>query len=161
MKTKVSKQINQKGFTLVELLVVIVILGILAALIVPRLLNQTQQAETAEAVQMLGSIRRNVTSFVDSSNGAAVPAVGANTAADAGWRLIGMSPLPNTARFNYTTPGGALTAGGGLLFTATNIATPGNIITIDLDSGALTCNGGYTPVLDGPAPTGRVVRCAV
>ncbi len=156
MKTKTLKRINQKGFTLVELLVVIVILGILAALIVPRLLNQTQQAETAEAVQMLGSIRRNINSFVDSSNGAAVPAIAANNAADPGWRQVGMSPLPATSRYLYTTPGGALAAG--LLVTAANNVTPANTITIDLFDGTLTCNGGYTPVADAQ---GRVVRCAV
>ena len=49
MKTKSRKRIVQKGFTLVELLVVILILAILAALIVPRLFGHTDDAKIAKA----------------------------------------------------------------------------------------------------------------
>lgn len=40
---------NRKGFTLIELLVVILILAILAALIVPRMIGQTDNAKRAKA----------------------------------------------------------------------------------------------------------------
>lgn len=40
---------NHKGFTLIELLVVILILAILAALIVPRMIGQTDNAKRAKA----------------------------------------------------------------------------------------------------------------
>ncbi|NOQ42300.1 MAG: type II secretion system major pseudopilin GspG [Desulfuromusa sp.] len=44
---------NQRGFTLIEIMVVVVILGILAAIVVPRLLDEPEKARrTAAATQI-------------------------------------------------------------------------------------------------------------
>jgi prepilin-type N-terminal cleavage/methylation domain-containing protein len=48
----------KKGFTLVEVLIVVVIIAILAALTVPRMLAQTKRAVSAEATQMIGAMKR-------------------------------------------------------------------------------------------------------
>ncbi|PJI52330.1 type II secretion system protein GspG, partial [Methylobacterium radiotolerans] len=42
---------RQQGFTLIEIMVVIVIMGILAALVVPRVLDRPDQARQAAARQ--------------------------------------------------------------------------------------------------------------
>ncbi|PIQ85503.1 MAG: hypothetical protein COV74_08410 [Candidatus Omnitrophica bacterium CG11_big_fil_rev_8_21_14_0_20_45_26] len=54
MKNLISA--NQKGFTLVELLITIAIVGILAAIIVPRFL-QGEAARASEALSQLAAIR--------------------------------------------------------------------------------------------------------
>ncbi len=60
--TKLIKN-NQKGFTLIELMIVVAIIGILAAIAVPNFLNYQLKSKTAEAKTNLGAIRTSQEAF--------------------------------------------------------------------------------------------------
>jgi type IV pilus assembly protein PilA len=47
---------SQKGFTLIELMIVVVIIGILAALAIPRFMRATTKSKQSEAKQILKQI---------------------------------------------------------------------------------------------------------
>jgi type IV pilus assembly protein PilA len=72
LKAKFIQHLNrkqsEKGFTLVELLVVIIIIGILAAIALPNFLNQGAKAKQTEAKQNIGLINRTQTAFRSENN---------------------------------------------------------------------------------------------
>ncbi|CAB1370840.1 type II secretion system major pseudopilin GspG [Denitratisoma oestradiolicum] len=47
---------RQRGFTLIEVMVVVVILGVLAALVVPRIMSRPDEARTAAARQDIATL---------------------------------------------------------------------------------------------------------
>jgi general secretion pathway protein G len=51
-----AKSLRQHGFTLIELMVVLVILGVLAALIVPKVMDRPDEARVLAARQDIGTL---------------------------------------------------------------------------------------------------------
>jgi len=85
----------RKGFTLVELMVVIVIIGILAALAIPRFLGATNKAKATEFKPVLKQIYTLEQAYFQEKD------AWGNTAT-----LIGFDvPDPATSRFQYSVDG--------------------------------------------------------
>src|SRR6476620_6003827 len=59
MKTVIRKQ-SRKGFTLVEILIVVIILGILAAIVIPQFTNASEDARKSNMKSQLQTLRSQV-----------------------------------------------------------------------------------------------------
>lgn len=53
---RIARRAHQRGFTLIEIMVVVVILGILASIIAPRIMGAPDEARTAKARQDIRAI---------------------------------------------------------------------------------------------------------
>lgn len=143
-----------KGFTLIEILIVIVILAVLASLVLPRMMSQPERALVAEAVNYLGVIRRSQESIVGSISADWITgAATAGTDGNDGWKDMGMAIVPANSSFSYSCVGGlyasqglALGAAGTCTATRANVnpvnnARNGGTITISLNTGRVTACG--------------------
>lgn len=59
-----SKRTNQKGFTLIELMIVVAVIGVLAAIAVPQYQKYVAKSEAASALASITGHRTNVETYV-------------------------------------------------------------------------------------------------
>ena len=101
---------NKKGFTLIELIMVIVILGIIAAIAIPKYADLSSQAKTAAAKGAMGSIRSAIAiQYAQNAvNGSAAypPTLSATYFAESVVPTNPLSPSSSAVAASYTGAGG-------------------------------------------------------
>lgn len=90
---------NKKGFTLIELMIVVAIVGILAAIAIPNFLNYQAKSQQTEAKTNLGSIFTNMVAYSAEAPDGFVSATITPNGGNIGFATSG------TTRYTYTLGG--------------------------------------------------------
>jgi type IV pilus assembly protein PilA len=136
---------EESGFTLVELLVVMLILGILAAIAIPTFFNQRDKARDADAKTGARTAETAMETLATENGGDYSP--GSMTPAQVEARLVQIEPTLQDSRLTVTYPSGAEYA---VTYSSTN--TP-NTFTITRNSNGTKTASCATDGNDG-CPTG-------
>lgn len=117
---------NRKGFTLIELMIVVVIIGILAALAIPRFMKATTKTKQSEAKQLLKQIYTMQHAYRQANASYGDAGLTINAGAGGTFPDIGVD-VQTSAIYTY-----AITAADALGFTATATANLDDDATNDV-----------------------------
>ena len=147
---------SKKGFTLIELMIVVAIIGILAAIAIPNFLKFQAKSKQSEAKTNLGAIFTGQLSFFGEQNRYGF------------FDQIGWSPSGVT-RYHYTLSGWTDNAGTGVGSLSTQVAQPvwtGNLNNVADNNGTLVAppaigiNNAATPATFAAGAGGKISNSA-
>jgi MSHA pilin protein MshA len=152
LKQEIAMPKLQKGFTMIELIMVIVILGILAAVALPRFYDLQTDARVAKMQAALGSIKSaaaiaHSAALINNQTGA----TGSVTMEGVAVPLVLGYPDVNTT----AASSGIVIAAGGLAdYDITTTAATATVLTVQVDATHTACKITYTEsAAAGAAPT--------
>jgi len=130
---------SQKGFTLIELMIVVAIIGILAAVALPAYQDYTNRAKASELILAASSARTCVTESVQSK--------GAVTALDA--CQTGFVPTQYATSMTVGATSGVITVKGTIKSTATTVIMTPTFASNNVDITGWVCTGTPTNWMPG------------
>ena len=159
----------QTGFTLIELMIVVAIIGILAAVAIPAYGDYTARAQAAEAFTLLDGLKTPLTELYTSNGGFGVVAQGLSPTSTQITGIVAgkyVATIGAGSGVNITNTGGSLTSVQANFITTTGIntrllaagATGGTPLSVHMYynsvDGSWSCNNGDASG-DKPSTTGQ------
>ena len=143
----------QKGFTLIELMIVVAIIGILAAIAIPQYQDYVTRAKLSKAASFADPIKLAVGVYAQENSG--IPA-GALT-----WTSLGLSGAPTTDVAGSSTSAVQMNANGAIQITLAGIGAPYDTSTVTFTPAANSTNvtWGATCSVAGNANLKKVFGC--
>lgn len=152
-------KVMQKGFTLIELMIVIAIIGILAAIALPQYQDYTIRTRVSEGLTLAGAAKLAVAETFSSSDGttniAAYTGLGAPAAGSFGYQFTPTNVVAKIAIDQITMPTPAAGHGAIHVTYAGQVNTAMNSKTLNLVPGSGTVNAKGLP--SGPLVQGQPI----
>ena len=148
---------RSKGFTLLEILIVIMIIAILASLILPRMVERADRATYAEAFEWMGVMRRGAEkmyTLTGQYTGELSSPMGSGSATIGNWEDLGLKAPRGINKWSIYY------LGSGARYTASIEGWFDSMYYYRNDDGSETweCWGAFKNVTDG---SGKVVGCTI